>query len=129
MAIGGIMTAMYKGTLSLLLAGWLASPAVAADPQVVDVSVEKVGMLWSVHVTIRHPDSGWDHYADGWKVLDSAGNVLGVRELMHPHVEEQPFTRSLTGVVIPDGTREIFIEASCTEDGWAGEPVRVELQP
>ena len=111
---------------SLILA---AAPLRADGPVVTDVSVEKVGMLWSVHVTIEHPDTGWDHYADGWEVLDAAGNRLGYRELMHPHVKEQPFTRSLNGLVFPDGTREIFIKASCSVEGWTGEVVRVALSP
>jgi len=86
-------------------------------------------MVWSIHVTLEHPDTGWDHYADGWEILDETGNRIGYRELMHPHVHEQPFTRSLNGVVIPDGTRAVFIKASCSQDGWTSEPVRVELSP
>lgn len=86
-------------------------------------------MMWSVHVTLEHPDTGWDHYADGWEIYDAEGNLLGKRELMHPHVNEQPFTRSLNGMVLPDGTREIFVRARCSVDGWSGEKTRVELSP
>lgn len=107
----------------------LGSGAWAAGPQIVNASVEKTGMVWSVSVTLKHPDTGWDHYADGWEVLDAQGNRLGYRELLHPHVQEQPFTRSLNGLVLPDGTREIFIRAHCSADGWKGDPVRVELSP
>jgi hypothetical protein len=49
-------------------------------------------------VTVRHADTGWDHYADAWEILAPDGAVLGIRTLLHPHVDEQPFTRSLTGV-------------------------------
>jgi len=107
----------------------LTGPAWAADPEILDVSMQKTGTVWNVSVTMTHPDTGWDHFADGWEVLDSQGNRLGYRELMHPHVEEQPFTRSLSGVVIPDGTREVFVKARCSVDGWAGEAVRVKLSP
>ena len=107
----------------------LPTLAQAGDPEIVDVSVRKSGMIWSVSVTIRHPDTGWDHYADGWEVLDSSGVRLGYRKLMHPHVDEQPFTRSLNGLVIPDGTREIFVKPSCSKHGWSGDAVRVELLP
>ena len=103
--------------------------ALADDPEVTNVSVEKVGMVWTIQVTILHDDTGWDHYADGWEVLDAGGARLGYRELMHPHVNEQPFTRSLSGVVIPDGTREIFVQPRCSVDGWAGATMRVELRP
>ena len=69
-------------------------------------------------MTIRHPDTGWDHYADGWRVLDMDGNELGMRVLLHPHETEQPFTRSLGGVVIPDGMTQVQIQARCIVDGW-----------
>lgn len=107
----------------------MALPARADAPEVKDASVEKVGMVWNVHVTVLHGDTGWDHYADGWEVLDASGARLGYRELMHPHVNEQPFTRSLSGIVIPDGTREIFVRPHCSVDGWAGETFRIELTP
>jgi hypothetical protein len=107
----------------------MATAARADAPQIVDTKVEKYGMHWRVDVTLKHPDTGWDHYANGWEVLDADGNRLGYRELLHPHVNEQPFTRSLVNVMLPDGTREIFIRANCLVDGWASETVRVELQP
>lgn len=114
--------------LSLVL-GIAPHVALADPPEIIDVHVQKTGMVWSVQVELRHPDTGWDHYADGWEVLDSSGARLGYRELMHPHVEEQPFTRSLNGLVFPDGTREIFIRAKCSQHGWNDETVRVELEP
>ena len=107
----------------------LAGNAFAADPDILDVSVEKVGTVWNVRVTVAHPDIGWDHYADGWEVLDASGNRLGYRKLLHPHVDEQPFTRSLSGIVIPDGTREIFVKARCSVDGWSDTAMRVALLP
>ncbi|MEM7073715.1 MAG: hypothetical protein AAGA28_19440 [Pseudomonadota bacterium] len=103
--------------------------AAADSPRVLDVSVTKAGMVWNVSVTLRHPDAGWNHFADGWEVLDAKGDRLGYRKLMHPHVEEQPFTRSLSGVVIPDGTREVFIRTHCSEHGWSDDLTRVELKP
>ncbi|GAB4302300.1 MAG: hypothetical protein Kow0058_16810 [Roseovarius sp.] len=113
----------------LALAALLAAPALGAEPEVLEAHAEKAGMVWNIHVTLRHPDTGWDHYADGWEVLDAAGRRLGYRELLHPHVGEQPFTRSLTGVMIPDGTSRIFIRARCSVDGWADKTVVIGLQP
>ncbi|MEO1139379.1 MAG: hypothetical protein AAFW87_07975 [Pseudomonadota bacterium] len=118
-----------KQIAAFLLTACLATPALPGDPQVIDVTVEKVGMVWNIHVTILHEDTGWDHFADGWEVLDAAGNRLAYRELMHPHVDEQPFTRSISGVVIPDGTREIFVRPRCSEVGWSSQTKRVELKP
>ena len=60
-------------------------------------------------VTLRHGDQGWKHYADNWEVLTVNGAVLGKRVLLHPHVNEQPFTRSLGGVRIPQGIKEVII--------------------
>lgn len=118
-----------KPLLSLCLCLGLACPAAADSPQIVDVNIKKIGMVWRIDVTLKHPDTGWDHYADGWEVLDAQGKRLAYRELLHPHVEEQPFTRSLSGVVFPDGTREVFIRAKCSVDGWSNETVRVKLKP
>lgn len=106
-----------------------ALPALADQPEVIAVKAEKVGMVWNFHVTLAHPDVGWDHYADGWEVLDARGNRLGYRELLHPHVTEQPFTRALSGIAIADGTREVFIRARCSQDGWSDARTRVALDP
>ncbi|RNF34650.1 hypothetical protein [Paracoccus methylarcula] len=101
---------------------------VLADPPVVeDVRAERQGDGWRFDVTISHPDTGWDHYADAWRVLDMDGNELGLRILVHPHVDEQPFTRSLTGVEIPDAVTMVEIEARCLVDGWSGVRTKVEL--
>lgn len=118
-----------KQIISCLVACCLATAATTHEPAILDVQVEKSGMSWRVDVTIEHPDTGWDHYADGWEVLDAEGNRLGYRVLHHPHVNEQPFTRSLTNLQIPDGTREVFVKAHCSVDGWTAEAVRVELEP
>ena len=85
------------------------------------------GGTWSFDVTLRHPDTGWDHYADAWEVLAPDGTSLGVRELAHPHVDEQPFTRSLSGVVVPDGVDHVTIRARCLVDGWDDATLRVDL--
>jgi len=56
---------------------------------------------FDLDVTLRHADSGWDHYANRWEVLAPDGRVIATRILAHPHVKEQPFTRGLSGVRIP----------------------------
>jgi len=50
-----------------------------------------------------------------------------MRTLFHPHETEQPFTRSLGGVVIPEGTAQVQIEARCNVDGWAPLRLVVDL--
>ncbi|QGX99922.1 hypothetical protein EI983_17270 [Roseovarius faecimaris] len=117
---------ILRPLLALLL---FATPALSGAPEIVSAKVEKSGMSWRVEVTLKHEDTGWDHYADGWDVLDATGKVLGHRELLHPHVDEQPFTRSLSNLMLPDGTREVFIRAHCSVKGWSDDVYRVELSP
>lgn len=105
---------------ALLLLALLPFPARADAPVVERAWVDGA----TVHVTLRHPDTGWDHYADGWEVLDAAGNRLGLRVLAHPHVHEQPFTRSLTLDALPGGP--LFVRARCLVDGWNSETAPVD---
>ncbi|SLN23825.1 hypothetical protein ROJ8625_00969 [Roseivivax jejudonensis] len=109
----------------LAAVAWAATATtLAADsPEVRDMTMEKTGMSWRVSVTLAHPDTGWDHYADAWRVETADGTVLGTRELLHPHETEQPFTRSLGSVMVPDGAREIFVRARCTVHGWNEEAI------
>jgi hypothetical protein len=79
-------------------------------------------------VTVRHDDDGWDHYADAWQVVDpERGEVLAERELLHPHVNEQPFTRSLGGVRLPEGVQVVTVRARCTVHGFGGKEIVVDL--
>jgi len=79
----------------------------------------------TVTVTVRHADSGWDHYANAWIVRAPDGHVLATRTLLHPHVDEQPFTRSLNDVLIPRGLDHVVVEAIDSVHGAGG--IRVEL--
>lgn len=112
---------------SALIAFLLPIAAQADAPEIVNATARESGAGWQISVTIRHPDTGWDHYADGWEVLDSDGNRLGYRELFHPHETEQPFTRSLGGVAIPDGAESVQIRARCSVDGWNDTTYTLEL--
>jgi hypothetical protein len=78
-------------------------------------------------VSVRHADEGWDHFANRWEVLTESGEILATRVLRHPHVNEQPFTRNLPGVKVPQEIRRVRIRAhdSVHEDG--GAEVVVEL--
>lgn len=78
-------------------------------------------------VTVAHADSGWDHYANAWDVVAPDGTVLGQRELLHPHVNEQPFTRSLSGVKIPDNVHSVTIRARDLVHEYGGAEVMLEL--
>ncbi|MCV6596122.1 MAG: hypothetical protein OIF40_03430 [Mangrovicoccus sp.] len=118
------------------LAPWIAAgllglgaalPAFGEAPEITQVSAKETGGTWRFDVTIAHPDTGWGHYADGWEVLSPDGTRLGYRELAHPHVNEQPFTRSLSGVEIPADLTEVEIRARCNETGWSETRFRLAL--
>ena len=97
-------------------------------------AVQAADGTWTFHVTVRHPDAGWDDYADGWDVLTPDGTVLKpdpdspfTRLLLHPHENEQPFTRSQSGIVIPSGVTQVRVRAHDLVDGYGGREVEVDL--
>jgi hypothetical protein len=102
--------------------------AFAGEADVVAATLTPVGDgTWRVEVTVEHADEGWDHYADAWEVVAPDGTVLGTRTLLHPHVEEQPFTRALTGVAIPDGITEVTVRARDSVHGHGGRELTVAV--
>ena len=105
----------------------MAHPAIAGEADVVKVEAFATGGTWSFNVTVAHGDTGWDHYADKWDVVAPDGTVLGTRTLYHPHVEEQPFTRSLSGVAIPAGIDSVTVRAHDSVHGYGGAEMTVDL--
>ncbi len=102
--------------------------SLAGEVEIVDVRATPGSPgSYGFDVTLRHTDTGWDHYADGWEVIAPDGTSLGERTLYHPHVNEQPFTRSLGGVGIPQGTGHVLIRAHDKVHGYTKTPFRVEL--
>lgn len=83
--------------------------------------------IYRFDVTIQHADTGWDHYANKWEVLAPDGSVLGTRVLHHPHVDEQPFTRSLSGVKIPTGIKQVTIRSYDSVHEAGGKEITVDL--
>lgn len=106
--------------LGLTLPGVIlpGAPARADPARILAVEATEAGTGWRVSVTLEHGDTGWDDYADGWRVERADGTVIGTRTLAHPHVNEQPFTRSLSGVSVPDATDQVFIRARTSTTGW-----------
>lgn len=102
-------------------------PALAGEADVVDVEFVRNGANFTFHVTVAHADTGWDHYADRWEVVGPDGTVLATRILAHPHVNEQPFTRSQSGIEIPQTTLSVTVRAHDSVDGYGGNEIVVEL--
>ena len=95
-------------------------------PEVTDASAEpSTDGSWTFSVTIRSPYDSPERYADAWRVSDADGTELGIRILTHHHADEQPFTRSLGGVVIPSEVKTVFVEGRDLQNGWSGQ--RYEL--
>lgn len=113
----------------VLLAGMgIYHPASAGEADVLSVKVSKEPAgSWRFAVTVKHDDQGWNHYANEWRVSGADGVIYGTRTLYHPHVNEQPFTRSLSGVRIPDNVKTVTISAGDSVHGYGGEVVTVDL--
>lgn len=99
----------------------------AGEADIVNVEVKKSGNSYRFDVTVRHDDTGWQHYADKWDVVTPEGQILATRVLHHPHVNEQPFTRSLSGVEIGAEISSVVIRAHDLVHGYGGQEMTVEL--
>jgi hypothetical protein len=105
----------------------LASPVLAGTADVIDVEVRyKGGNSFQVITTLGHADTGWKHYANGWEILDESGKTLGMRVLHHPHVNEQPFSRSHT-LDIPATVKTITIRGIDSVHGIGGKEKSIKL--
>ena len=105
----------------------LTTSAFANDVEIVKVVLTKQLGTWRADVTLNHADTGWEHYADAWRLIDEKGNEIGKRTLYHPHVNEQPFTRSLSDLYIGDDKKIIFIEAHDKKHGWSPNKVKIDM--
>lgn len=89
---------------------------------------------WTFHVTVEHEDVNWYDYADGWDVVLPDGTVIKpdkfsmfTKSLRHPHVDEQPFTRTQKGLLLPKGIESVTVRAHDKDGGWGGAEITVDL--
>lgn len=117
---------------------YIGQPTETMSPANADVlfvkAIQATDGTWTFHVTVFHPDTGWDDYTNGWDVVTEDGKVLKpdpdslfTRLLLHPHVDEQPFTRSQGNIVIPEGVTRVIVRANDLVDGFGGQEVLVDL--
>lgn len=112
---------LYASLATLLL---LSFPSFADEADVLSVELKETAPgVFTITAEVQHADEGWDHYADAWQVLVPDGTVIATRELAHPHMNEQPFIRSLSGVKIPEGVAEITVRARDLVHGFGGKEV------
>lgn len=100
--------------------------AVASEADVLSVQLKETAPgVFTITAEVEHPDEGWDHFANAWDVVTPTGDVIATRELAHPHMNEQPFIRSLPGVKIPAGVSEVTVRAQDSVHGLGGKTVTV----
>jgi hypothetical protein len=107
---------------------FMATAVYAGQADAVEAKVTRTGNdTYKFDVTVRHTDEGWKHYADKWDVTAPDGTVLGTRILAHPHVDEQPFTRSLIGVKILESIDRVTVRGHDLVHGYGGKTVIVTV--
>jgi len=113
--------------LVLVMTTLLPLSVFADEADVVNVTIESLGDgKFRINATVAHADTGWDHYANRWDVLDETGQVIGVRELAHPHENEQPFTRSVR-VDIPLTVKRITVRANDSVHDTGGKLFEIDV--
>ncbi len=118
-----------------------ALPATAAPPAVVRATAGAARYPDIVRATAtRNPDGGYDftvtvssaydrpeRYADGWRLLAPDGRELAAHHLDHDHQDEQPFTRTQSGVRIPEGITRVTVQGRDQRSGYGGATAEVAL--
>jgi len=108
----------------------VGAPGHAGQASVLDATVvANPDGTYGFNVTVSHADEGWRHYANKWDVLGPDGTVIATRVLYHPHVDEQPFTRSLGRVEIPIGVTRVVLRASDSVHGDGTRTFALDLPP
>ena len=82
---------------------------------------------WRFDVTISSPYDTPERYADAWRVLGPDGTEYGIRILAHDHANEQPFTRSQSGIPIPADVQTVTIQGRDLANGWGGPTFELTL--
>jgi len=101
-----------------LLTSTLAWQTQAGEVDVLKVRlVQQSPGVYKAAVTLKHSDQGWKHFANRWEILDLQGKVLATRVLRHPHAE-QPFTRELANISIPDEVSQVRVRGHDLVHGY-----------
>lgn len=128
-AINSLKRAFALGLVAAAACGTFRDEAAAGEADVIAVKIAKVGpRTYDFDVTVVHADTGWDHYANKWEIVGPDGKAIATRVLYHPHVDEQPFTRSLSAVRIPEGVERVVVRAYDKIHG-AGGRERIVVVP
>ena len=114
--------------LLIILSVFLSGSIYANKADVLKVkSICSEDNICTFFVTLRHEDTGWKHFANRYEILTLDKKIIATRVLHHPHVEEQPFTRSISNIKIPKNTNSVIIRAHDLVHGYGGKEAVVEL--
>lgn len=94
---------------------------------VIGAEMSRQGDTWTFALTVLSDDISAREYADQWELRTPAGDVIATRVLAHAHIDEQPFTRSLSGVEIPTGTTTLIGVARHGVGGYCGDVFQIVL--
>lgn len=123
-----LLIATAKTAALVIVLATMTSIARAGEADVIKATAScDTQRVCSFSVTVEHGDTGWDHYANSWRVLSPDGEELGKRVLHHPHENEQPFTRSLGGVKIPADIDTVLLEAHDSVHNTGGKVFELTL--
>jgi hypothetical protein len=119
---------MRQFLISSVLVMCLARTGFCGEADVVGVDVARTGQgVFRFDVTVKHDDTGWDHYADKWEIITPNGTLVGTRVLHHPHVGKQPFTRSLSGIRVPESIDEVTVRVHDSIYAYGGATITVKI--
>ncbi len=126
MSLGAIVGLV--GLASVLAASSAMTTAASAgganrDARILRVDVQGSPNAYTFTVTIASNDTGMDHYADWWEVVDQAGKLVYRRVLLHDHADEQPFTRDGGPVAIARDS-VVTIRAHMYPSGYSTQALR-----
>jgi hypothetical protein len=123
-------TALSLALALLVAAGTpvLAQTGEPKFPDVIDVKVTpKGGGRFDVAVTMTSPYDTATRYADAFRIVTLDGAQLGIFVFAHDHATEQPFTRALSNVAVPESIKTIRIEGRDMVSGYGGRFMEVVL--
>jgi hypothetical protein len=66
-------------------------------------AVQATDGTWTFHVTVRHPDTGWEDYADGWDVVAVPPDVAQVHVRAHDLVDGYGGREVVVDLTTPSG--------------------------
>lgn len=122
---------IMKKTLAILVCiSSLASSILLAGEAIIEKVVADCNKkrVCKFDVTVKHQDEGWNHFANGWQIFTPKGELLGHRALAHPHVNEQPFTRSIRNIKIPPAVDSVVFIANDSVHGTSDRRYVIKLK-